>query len=56
MPTRSGHLYLLEESSESHTAPMNPQQIAVMFTEINVKLDTLKLFDERLTKMEYTHD
>jgi len=41
MPTRSGHLYLLEESSESHTVSMDPQQNATMFAAINAKLDTL---------------
>ena len=56
MPTRSGHLYLLEESSKSHTTPMDPQQIVIMFTEINAKLDTLETLDERLTKVECTRD
>jgi len=56
MPTRSGHLYLLEESSKSHTTPMDPQQIVTIFTEINAKLDTLKTLDERLTKVESTCD
>ena len=40
MTTRSGHSYLLEESSESHTVPKDPQQIAKIFAEINAKLDT----------------
>ena len=35
---------------------MDPQQITAMFAEINTKLDTLKTFDERLTKMESTRD
>ena len=56
MPTRSGHPYLLEESSECHTTQMDPQQIATMFAEINTKLDTLKTLDERLTKVESTRD
>ena len=56
MPTRSGHPYLLEESSEFHTTPMDPQEIVTMFAEINAKLDTFKTLDERLTKMESTHD
>jgi len=56
MPTRSGHPYLLEESNESHTTPMDLQQIAVMFAEINAKLDTLKTLDEKLTKVESTRD
>jgi len=49
MPTRSGHLYLLGDSSKSHTTPMDPQQIAAMFVKINAKLDTIKTLDERLT-------
>ena len=49
MPTHSGHSYLLGESSESHTTPMDPQQIAAMFVKINAKLDTIKTLDERLT-------
>jgi len=56
MPTRSGHRYLLEESSKSHTTLMDPQQIAAMFAEINAKLDSLKTLDERLTKVESTRD
>ena len=56
MPTRSGHPYLWEESSEFHTTPMDPQQIAAIFAEINTKLDTLKTLDERLTKVESTRD
>ena len=51
MPTCSGHPYLLEESSEYHITPMDLQQIVVMFAEINVKLDTLKTVEERLTKV-----
>ena len=35
---------------------MDPQQIAIMFAEINAKLDTLKTLDERLTKVESTRD
>jgi len=56
MPTRNGHPYLLEESRESHTTPMDPQQIAAMFAEINAKLNTLKTLDEKLTKVESTRD
>jgi len=56
MPTRSGHPYRLEESSESHITPMDPQQIAAMLAEINAKLDTLKTLDEKLTKVESTRD
>ena len=56
MPTRSGHSSLLEESSESHITPMDLQQIAAMFAEINAKLDTLKTLDERLTKVEFTRN
>jgi len=33
-----GHPYLLEEFSKSHTTPMDPQHIAAIFVEINVKL------------------
>jgi len=56
MPARSGHPYLLEESGVSHITPMDPQQIAAMFTEINAKLDTLKTLDKRLTKVESTRN
>jgi len=56
MATRSGHPYLLEESSEYHITPMDPQQIAAMFAEINAKLDTVKTLDEKLTKVESTRD
>ena len=56
MSPRGGHPYLLVESSKRHTAPMDPQQIVVMFAEINAKLDTLKTFKERLTKVEATHE
>jgi len=56
MPTRSDNPYLLEKSNESHTTPMNLQQIATMFAEINAKLDTLKTLDERLTKVKSTRD
>ena len=35
---------------------MDPQQIAAMFAEIYAKLDTFKTLDERLTKVESTHD
>jgi len=52
MITRSGHPYLLGESSKSHTTPMDPQQIAAMFVEIYIKLDILKTLDDRLTKIE----
>jgi len=53
--------YLLEESNESHTAlmdpqPIDPQQIAAMFTNINAKLDTLQTFEERLTIVDSTRD
>ena len=56
MFTCSGHSYLFEESSKSHTTPMDPQQIAAMFAEINAKLDIFKTLDERLTKVESTRD
>ena len=56
MPTHNGHPYLLEESSESHTTPMDPQQIASMFAEIIVKLEALKTFNESLTRVEATSD
>ena len=56
MHTRSDNPYLLEKSNESHTTPMNLQQIATMFAEINAKLDTLKTLDERLTKVKSTRD
>ena len=56
MPTRSRHPYLLEESSKSHITPMDLQQIAVIFAEINAKLDTLMTLDERLIKVESTRD
>jgi len=46
MPTRSGHPYLLGDSSKPHTFPINHQQIAAMFAEINTKLEALKTFDE----------
>ena len=54
MPTRN--LYLLGESSKSHTTPMDPQQIAAIFTEINAKLDTLKTISDRLTKVQAMHE
>ena len=47
---------MLRESSKSHTAPLDPQQIASMFAAINAKLDTLKTFEEKLTKVEATHE
>ena len=56
MPTRSGHPYLLGESNKSHTATMVPQQIATMFAKINAKLETLKIFEERLTKLKATRE
>ena len=56
MPTRYDHPYLLEEFSESQTTPMDPQQIATMFVEINAKLDTIKIFEERLAKVEATRE
>jgi len=56
MLNRGGHPYLLEESSKRLTAPKDIQQIAAMFAEINAKLDTLKILDERLTKVESTRD
>ena len=56
MPTHSGHPYLLGESSKPHTTPMDPQQIAAIFAEINVELDTLKTIDNRLTKVEAMHE
>ena len=56
MATRSGHPYLLEESSEYHITPMDPQQIAAMFAEINAKLDTLKTISDRLTKVQAMHE
>ena len=56
MPTRSGHPYLLEESSESFNTSMNSQQIAIMFAELNAKLDPLRTFEERLAKVEATHE
>jgi len=43
---------MLGESNKSHTTPMDPKQIATMFVEINAKLDTLKTFEERLTKVK----
>jgi len=52
MLTRSGHPYLLGESSKFHTAPMDPQQIVAVFVEINVKFDILQTFEEKLTKVE----
>ena len=54
MSTHSGHPYLLEETNKSHTSPMDSHQIAAMFAMINVKLDTLKTFEERLAKVEAT--
>ena len=45
-----------ESLSKSHTTPMNPQQIAVMFAEINAKLDTLKTIDDMLTKVESMYE
>ena len=35
---------------------MDPQQIVVMFAEINAKLDTFKTFKERLAKVEAMHE
>jgi len=52
MHTPSGHPYLLGEYSKFHTVPMDPQQIRVLFAEINVKLDILKTFKETLAKVE----
>ena len=52
MPIRSGHSYLLGESSKFHTSPINLQQIASMFSKINAKREALRILDERLTKVE----
>ena len=35
---------------------MDPQQIVIMFAEINAKLESLKRLDERLTSVEATGD
>jgi len=56
MPTHSDHPYLLGDSSKSHTALIDLQQIAAMFIEINAKLDTLKTFEERMDKVEATRE
>jgi len=49
MPLHSGKLYLLGEFSE---LLMDPQQVIVMFANIQDKLDTLTTIDERLRKIE----
>jgi len=56
MPTRSGRPYMLGESSKSHTASTDSYQIASLFAEINAKLDIIKIFKERQTKVEVTHE
>ena len=52
MPIRSGHLYILEESSKFHTTPMNSQQLAALIAEMKTKLDTLKKLEERMDKSD----
>ena len=56
MPTRSGNPYLLGETNESYTTPMDPQQFATVLIDIQDKLDVLtqtsNWTEERLVNLE----
>ena len=56
MPTRSGHAYLLGESSESGITAMDPQQLADTIATIQVQLakltQTATQTEDRLGRVE----
>ena len=48
MPLRGSNSYLLRESNEF---PMDAQQFTAVFAGIHIKLENLKMIDERLIKV-----
>jgi len=63
MPTRTGKPYLVRESNESHTTPMDPQLVATLaniMAQLNTVTQTVNqtrdTINERLTNLETTRE